>query len=136
MSEKQCYYCNQKLIAVREWYVCHHCKTVAFTRDISFEEKSETIIKFLDDVQKKVLTQQDSLFKLEQCSISGKKLTDEEKMTLENMKKFRSAYTDLHFFTEGSWSGKSGSSQRRTKEALYQLLMISDWLKEKFEIEE
>ncbi len=151
MNKNLCYCCNNELTPVGKYYICHHCKTVAFTEEIPFEEKCNAINKFLDDVQKKILAEPQWLAELNSRHKFAKELTTEEQAVCDRLYEFQSVRCILIHETKVVCGDNSGipcrkkkalpctrgdASMKIIKMALYRLLMISDWLKEKFEIEE
>lgn len=131
MDKYFCCCCDQELAPVGKYYVCHRCKTVAFTEDIPFEEKCNAINQYLDDVQKKISTKRDELYKLEQKYTLKEELTAEEQEMHEKLSEFQAVFSDLKIIL---YSG-SDAATKRIKMSLYRLLMISDWLREKLELE-
>lgn len=151
MNQKSCCYCDKELTALGRYYVCSHCKTVAYTKDIPFEEKCNAINNFLDDVQEKINAQPKWFSELNKKHTFGEELTAEEQDACDRLCEFQSLRSVLKHETKVACNdnsgvpcrkkhalpcSRSGESKETIKKALYRLLMISDWLKEKFEIEE
>lgn len=139
--------CNQELTQEGKYFVCKRCKTVAFIKDSPFEEICISFNQYLDDIQKKISTKQDFLYDLEQRHMLNQELTAEEQEIRDKVTEFQNIYRDLKHETrevcganiEGPcqnpkprFCGKSDSVMTRIEMLLYRLLMISDWLNEKF----
>lgn len=152
MNKESCCFYEKKHTPLGDYYVCHHSKTVLFSveKGQTLEDTCNAVYNFLSVVQEKRLALQDSLHKLAQRQDSGEKLSDEEQETYDKLQELCDIFTDfqqegiIHIDPNGGISqkkdavpyGKSSGSKEAIYKTLYRLLMISDWLKEKFGIEE
>ena len=121
--KSECCFCNKSLTKYGQYYVCEHCKMVAFTKDIPSPEKWKIIQKFLNDVQNKIMEQDESLYLLKQRHMSHETLTKSEEEIITKIEKFQNIRCCLQCdkFTVSL-------QDQSTRMLLYDLLKISTWL--------
>ena len=76
--EENCMFCDSKIVHRDGCYVCDTCKTIRFTKGISAEQIYESIAKYLNTVQNRILAKREEYYSLEQKYLSGLLLTEEE----------------------------------------------------------
>lgn len=127
----RCIFCANALSIQSGFYVCNDCHTVCFSKSSALENKYSLILKYLSDIQKKVIDQQAYLHDVEQKHISGYALTDEEEIIRKNMIEFQ----DIRLELNTRIAGCSQLNDKTERNLLYRLLILSEWFSEYFKEE-
>lgn len=118
-----CKFCEKPTIMVGEFQICDECKTVGFYKKISQEEKKCLILDYLNEIQCKVIEQQDFLHDIEQKYILNKDLTPAEQEIRKNMADFQSIRLQL----EAHIQNNSQLRKKNERNLLFRLLILSEW---------
>lgn len=127
----RCIFCANALSIQSGFYVCNDCHTVCFSKSSALENKYSLILKYLSDIQKKVIDRQAYLHDVEQKHISGYALTDDEEIIRKNMIEFQ----DIRLELNTRIAGCSQLNDKTERNLLYRLLILSEWFSEYFKEE-
>lgn len=127
----RCIFCANALSIQSGFYVCNNCHTVCFSKSSALENKYSLILKYLSDIQKKVIDQQGYLHDVEQKHILGYALTDNEEIIRKNMIEFQ----DIRLELNTRIAGGSQLNDKTERNLLYRLLILSEWFSEYFKEE-
>lgn len=127
----RCIFCANALSIQSGFYVCNNCHTVCFSKSSALENKYSLILKYLSDIQKKVIDQQAYLHDVEQKHISGYALADDEEIIRKNMIEFQ----DIRLELNTRIAGGSQLNDKTERNLLYRLLILSEWFSEYFKEE-
>lgn len=127
----RCTFCENELSTQSGFNVCNNCHTVCFSKKSALENKYSLILKYLSDIQEKVIAQQAYLHDIEQKHILGDILTPDEKVIRTNMIEFQNIRLELNTRIEHG----SHLNDKTERTLLYRLLILSKWLSEYFKEE-
>lgn len=119
----RCIFCENELSIQSGFYVCNNCHTVCFSKSSALKNKYLLILKYLSDIQEKVIDQQAFLHDIEQKHISGYALTDDEETIRKNMIEFQ----DIRLELNTRIAGGSQLNDKTERKLLYKLLTLSEW---------
>lgn len=127
----RCKFCDNELSIQSGFYVCNSCHTVCFSKSSALENKYSLILKYLSDIQEKVIDQQAFLHDIDQKLISGYALTDEEEVIRKNMMECKNVHSELNTRIASG----SQLNDKTERNLLYRLLILSEWFSEYFKEE-
>lgn len=124
----KCKFCEKSTIVSGKFWLCNECHTVSFFKDITLEEKKRLILDYLNNIQCKVLEQQNFLHDIEQKYILNKDLTPNEQEIRKNIVEFQAIRLELEMYINNG----SQLCEKNERSLLYRLLILSEWLSKYF----
>lgn len=124
----KCKFCEKSTIVSGKFRLCNECHTVSFFKDIKLEEKKRLILDYLNNIQCKVLEQQNFLHDIEQKYILNKDLTPNEQEIRKNIAEFQAIRLELEMYINNG----SQLCEKNERSLLYRLLILSEWLSKYF----
>lgn len=130
--EKYCMLCGEKVSELCGYFVCNNCKVIVFSNNFLYKEIKEQTERYLEQTQAAILGKIDIFHDIEQKSISGAELTEEEEkiqITLPEFQKIRSECEMLFQNIQLEYGILfQGSEIKKIAKLLYQLLVVSEKL--------
>lgn len=123
-----CKFCERPTEMMEGIYVCNECCTVSFSKNIKLEQKQKLIEEYLNDIQKKILEQQDYLYTIGEKYNLGEKLSVTEFEIFEKLTEFQSVQLDWEIYINSN----SHLNEKDERKLLYRLLVLSKWLSKYF----
>ena len=123
-----CKFCGKPTEMVEGIYVCNECCTVSFSKNIKLEQRQKLIEEYLNDIQKKILEQQDYLYTIAKKHNLGEELSVTEFEIFEKLNEFQSVRLDLEIYIKFN----SHLNEIDERKLLYRLLVLSKWLSKYF----
>lgn len=129
MNKDVCRFCGGNLTMHREYYVCEECKTVSFrSENADSDEIRDKILSYIAASDKARMKKQKLLHSICQKSTNHEPLSEEEK----NLEKFAIEYIDTTSAIKSFVEGDIRLSDKRIRELLYKLLLLSENINEYF----
>ena len=123
-----CIFCGKPTEMVEGIYVCNECCTVSFSQKNELEQRQKLVEEYLNNIQKKLLEQQDYLHTIVQKHTSGEELSITEHEIFEKLTEFHSVRLGLEIYINFN----SHSNEIDERKLLYRLLVLSKWLSKYF----
>ncbi len=120
----ECVFCDSPLESIQGYQICRKCQMVVLDNSFKNEEIICRVRTYLIDIQHKLQTKRNDLYRIEQKYISKEELSQDEITIREKLTEFRSLKNELEFLL-GNGSQLNKKSERQL---LYKLLMLSSWL--------
>jgi hypothetical protein len=118
--------CSKKSTPKEEYYVCEECKTVCFSPKANNCNIPQEILDYLNNVQAqiKAINTHGFLHKIEQKSLNGEMLPQEEQDLCDALDKFHELDKGLRHILKNGIS----LDDKNARNQLYELLDLSDKL--------
>lgn len=121
-----CKFCGKECTINRNYFVCEKCKTVCFSQQTNNFDIPKAILDYLNNVQVKIeaIDTHGFLHKIEQKSLNGEKLPQEEQNLCDALDKFHELDECLRYILKNGIS----LDDKNARSQLYELLDLSNKL--------